>query len=82
MGEAGRAGEAERAYQRSVEIYKGLYRRNPENVNVMTGYARSLCSMKQYAKARKLVDEVLAVAATHPYANLLAEFITKHLAAS
>ena len=67
----GRAKDAEAAYRRSVEILEELYRLNPGNIEIKTGFAGSLCSVGRFAEARKLVNEVLAVVPRHPYANQL-----------
>ena len=67
----GRAKDAEAAFRRSVEIREELYRLNPGNIEIKAGFAGSLGNVGQFAEARRLVNEVLAVMPRHPYANQL-----------
>jgi tetratricopeptide (TPR) repeat protein len=77
LSAAGRVDDAEAAYRRSVEIREALWRANPTQIEIKAGYAGSLCSVGRWDEAERLVDEVLAVIPTHPYANQLKSYIAR-----
>jgi tetratricopeptide (TPR) repeat protein len=77
LAEGGEAAAAQRAYERSLEIRERLHAENPINIEFTTGYADSLCSVKRYAEAKRLVDEVLALVPGYRYANEVARRIAR-----
>lgn len=75
LSDAGRVAEAEQVYRRAVEISEKLFQENPENVEIKAGYARALCLGGRFFEAARLIDEVLVLVPTHPYANRLRKYI-------
>jgi tetratricopeptide (TPR) repeat protein len=76
---AGRADEAEVAYRRSVQIRESLWAANPKHIEIKAGYAGSLCNLGRWKEAFQLVEEVLVVIPTHPYANAVKRYIEGRL---
>jgi tetratricopeptide (TPR) repeat protein len=71
LSNARRVTDAAAAYRRAVELREALYAAYPDNVDIKAGYAGSLCAVGRFAKAARLIDEVLALVPEHPYANQL-----------
>jgi tetratricopeptide (TPR) repeat protein len=75
LSDAGRVDDAEAVYRQSVQIREALWRANPSNIEIKAGLDSSLCDFDRWDEAERLVDEVLAMVPTHPYANQLKRYI-------
>jgi tetratricopeptide (TPR) repeat protein len=75
VSDIGRMTEAETLCERSVGILETLHRSNPRNAWIMMGYARSLCSIRRWDEALRLVGDTLQLAPEHPHARGLYRYI-------